>query len=551
MIMKSRAQELRKRYRGLLEERSTWDGVYSEITDYIVPSRGYREGQKPNDGSKRNGKIIDSVATRALNMFAAGLQSGLNSPARPWFRLSVMDDKNESRYEVRKWLSQCEKVMRNALARSNFYHSSHMVYTELGAYGTAVLFEELDKNGNLNFRTFTNGEYVLASGSGGLVDTVIRKCFFTARQLEQKFGTKDLSRRTKDMLNNSPDAYIDVLHIIKPRDSFDPAKLDNKNMPFESVYLEEGGDGGILSESGYRTFPCMCPRYSVKGADVYGYGAAMDVLPDVKMLQEMNKSMLKAIHKIVEPPMQAPETLKDVLSFVPASVNYIDSDKHDAVRPLYQINYDINAVSSKIADIRQAIREGFFNHLFLTMANNPNMTATEVTQRNEEKLLMLGSVIERVMFEFLDPLVERTFALLLDSGQLPAAPPSVQGLAMRVEYTSLLAQAQKLESTNTISRIIMFAGQMAQYDPQVVDRINPDEALKVYSEAVGGPVEVLRSDDEVSKIRSERAVRQQQQQQMQSLQQMGKMSKDFAGAEVSDNNMLKSVIEGLEVSAQK
>ena len=53
-------------------------------------------------------------------------------------------------------------------------------------------------------------------------------------------------------------------------------------------------------------------------------------------------------------------------------------------------------------DTQNAIKQGFFNDLFLMILSDKNMTATEVARRHEEKLAILGPVIERQNSEMLD-----------------------------------------------------------------------------------------------------------------------------------------------------
>ncbi len=225
-----------KRLQTLRQERSSWEGNWQEISDYILPRKGVYDAQRPNDGRRKGCKIIDSTATRALRILAAGLQGGLTSPARPWFRLGISDRDMSRHKSVREWTSQVESTMYRALARSNFYSCIHSLYTELAGFGTGILYCEPDVDRGIRFRTLTAGEYSLATDEQGRVDTVYREFKMTARQLEKRFGKSALPANVQTSLNVNRDHWFDVLHVVQPRDEFDFHKMDKQNMPFESVF---------------------------------------------------------------------------------------------------------------------------------------------------------------------------------------------------------------------------------------------------------------------------------------------------------------------------
>ena len=491
------------RLQSLRQERSSWEGNWQEISDYILPRKGIYNGQRPNNGRRKGSKIIDSTATRALRILAAGLQGGLTSPARPWFRLGISDRDMSRHKAVREWISKVESTMYRALARSNFYSCVHSLYTELSGFGTGILYCEPDSDRGIRFRTLTAGEYCLATDEQGRVDTVYREFKMTARQLEKRFGIDALPANVRTSLSVNRDHWFDVLHVVQPRDEFDSQKLDKQNMPFESVFLLSGQGGHVLSESGFMENPYMVPRWDTTAMDVYGRSPAMDVLADVKMLMEMSKSQIQAVHLTLRPPMKVPSMYSRRLNLLPGGQNPVEQNQQDSVSPLYQIRPDLAGVSNKISDVRTAIREGFYNDIFMMMAgsNRKVITATEVAERHEEKLIQLGPVIERQHTELLDPLIERVFGILYRSGKLPEAPSMLDGIDIKVDYISVLAQAQKMVGTQSIQALSEFVGRLAAVNSEVLDKVDMDRAVDDFAELIGVPSGIVRSGEEVEKFR--------------------------------------------------
>jgi len=206
------------------------------------------------------------------------------------------------------------------------------------------------------------------------------------------------------------------------------------------------------------------------------------------------------VHKVVNPPMRVPAGYKQRLNLIPGAQNFVNSTQQDAVSPLYQINPDIQAVSYKIDDVRRGIREGFFNDLFLmfTGEGRSNITATEVLERSQEKMVMLGPVIERHQTEILDPLLARMLGVLQRSGRMPPAPQELEGRALQVEYVSVLAQAQKLAGSNAIRQLTEQVGRMASVAPSVLDKVDFDQCVDELASTSGVPARILRSDEDVA-----------------------------------------------------
>lgn len=531
-----------------------------EISDYLAPRRGrfLIEDSQNTRGRKRNSKIVDSSPMQALRTMAAGMMSGMTNPSRPWHRRRVQDDDLMDRDDVKLWLSEVERIERAILNRSNFYNSMHTVYTELGAFGTAPLYRQQNFDTVIHFRPFTAGEYVLAEDHLGNIDTLGRYFTMTVSQVVEKFGVqpdksidwKGISSTTKKLWDSKNyDELVPIIHMIEPRraEDRDYTKSDQLNMPVKSCYMEYGGDGDhLLFEGGYRKMPAYIPRWDVLRGDVYGRSPGMDNLGDIKQLQHQQKRKAQAIDKMVNPPMVASVNLRGKpTSTLPGGNTYVDPTQGgQGFTPAYTVQPRINEMMLDIQEVQERIQRGFFADLFAMMINSDRrqMTATEATIKHEEKLVLLGPVLQRLNTELLDPLLEDVFEFALEAELLPEPPEALHGTELQVEYISLLAQAQQAVAATSIERALGFAGNLVAVSPEVMDNIDVDYAIREYSEILGNSPELLKDTEAVAQARQAREEEAQAQQAMDTTGQMAQSAKVLSEADTQTPNALTDLL---------
>jgi len=544
-------QRYMKRWSMLRAERATWLTDYLDLIDYVLPMSGRFFYTDVNKGNKvqRAKKIYDSTSGRSLRVLAAGLMAGMTSPARPWFRLALPDRELMRRYEVRRWLEDVTGIMRDVFARSNTYRVLHQMYTELGAFGTASAVIVPDYENVIHLFPLTLGEYCLATNSKGQVDTLYREMQMTVGQLIDQFGIDNVSVSTRQLYERGNfDQWVLCQHAIEPRRARDMTKLDAKNMRFKSCYYEVGGDpdpNKMLGESGFKRFPGLAARWNVTGNDVYGTGPGHDALPDIRQLQHEQLRKGQAIDYQTNPPLAVPAHLKEAgINRLPGGVQYVDSVGPDnSIRSMFDVRLDLSHLQNSILDVRERIRGHFYEDLFLMLANDTRsgITATEIAERHEEKLLMLGPVLERLHNELLDPLIDSTFERLSDAGVLPPPPEELRGIELNVEYVSMLAQAQRAVGLQSFDRTIATVGSIAgaKQDPSVWDKIDTDKVIDEYTDALGVPLRVIRPDEEVAAMRAQR---QQQQAAAQGLAAAQQAADTGAAASQIDPNRVQDVM---------
>jgi hypothetical protein len=558
-----------KRIAALETERSSWFSHWQEINRVLLPRSGQFFASDANKGSRRNQDILDNTATRAITTLAAGMQSGLTSPARPWLKLETADVDLMNVKAVSAWLDKVTGIMRTVFSRSNTYRALHGMYGEIGAYGTTAAVVLPDFQNVIHFWPLTVGGYAISANDRGQVDTLSRHYSMTVAQLVEKYvyannrnGTPDWSKVSHHVKNawdnHNHDSWVPVYHLIQPRVGRDTRKVDSRNMPFESICFEAGGNENLLlSESGYKRFPAIVNRWTVKGEDIYGSDCpGMVALGDIYQLQHEQLRKGQGIDYQTKPPLQVPVSLKNQDSdFLPGGVTYVDQvGPQNAVRTAFDVRLELQHLLADMQDVRQRINAAFYSDLFLFLSNisglKGQMTAREVAEIHEEKLLMLGPVVENTEGEQLNPLIDITFDACLEAGILPPPPPELQqkgpGAAINVEFIGLLSQAQRAVSMGGVDRLVGAVASIAaaKQDPSVWDKINTDKIVDKAASYLGVDPEIINGDDEVAEIRNRRAQAQQAATQAEAAAQMAATAKDMAAADMSTDNALTNVVRG-------
>lgn len=550
----------------LKNERQSFDSHWRDIGEYINPRRIQFTTTENNKGGKVSQKIIDSTATMASRTLASGMVSHVTSPARQWFKLSVPDARLRDNADVKDWLHTVTKRMAAVFLQSNLYNALPTLYGDMGDFGTSAMMLEEDFDKVIRLHTFPIGSYYLAINDKGLVDVFMREFRMTVRQLIQKFGKKN-EDGTTDMSNFSDqvrgfaksgqmDTWIHVMHIIQPNKRFNPKALTSKK--YESVYYERGygntandlnaqETGTYLSDKGYDYFPVLAPRWSRNGNDVYGtWSPGMAALGDVKSLQTMQKRKAQAVEKMVMPPMTAPPALKTAkTSILPGDITYVD-ERDGAFKPAHEVRVSVTELREDIREHHERIDKAYYVNLFLMLASldRREITATEIHERKEEKLIALGPVLEQLNLELLDPLIDITFDIMLQMGLIPTPPDALSGAKLRIEYISILHQAQKLTALVGIQTLVRFTGEVAQFDPSVIDKLDRDQLIDEVADIVGAPPKVVVSDETVLAIRQQKAEQAAKAAQAAQLQAVAKSAKDLGGADTGEGTALGAMLQG-------
>lgn len=554
-----------RRLSALETERSTWINHWRELSEFIHPRSGRFLSTDRNKGTKKNGRIIDSTGTFASRTLAAGMMAGVTSPARPWFKLATPDRDMLKFAPVKVWLSEVERILREIFIRSNFYTSIQQLYAELGDFGTGNMAILEDFDDVIRCQTHTIGSYMIATDSKNRVNAMYREFDMTTGQLVDDYGVENVSQAVRNLYEGHKlDDWWTVVHLIEtnPNPKVDSPLAKDKAV-ISKHYEKASSDPKFLRESGHDEFPNMCPRWESIGQDVYGSNCpGMTALGDVKQLQAEQRDKGKGIARHVDPPMAGPSSLRGQgASTLPGSLTFIDTTQGgQQFKPVYQVNPELQYLSLDIREVQERLRTAYFADLFLSITNMPGIQPRnnrEIEERHEEKLLMLGPVLQNLNDQLLDPGIDRVFNMAGRAGILPDSPPELEGVALDIEYISILHQAQKAVGTVSIERFVGFgttlaAGQAnAGQNPDAMDKIDTDQVMDEYAEMIGVPPRIIRSDEQVEELRAARAEIQQRSQMTEAAQRGADVAKTASEASTEEDSALTGVMDVLQQGAEQ
>lgn len=532
--------EIERKVKALEEKRERYMTRWRAIRDYQLPFVGEFDGldNEDNAAKRRDLHIYDGCAWESNEIFASGVMSGLTPPSRRWFRLNFSNKEIADNSDLGKLLDQRIDIVNDVLEKSNFYTAVHSCYMEL-AFGQAPLGIFPDARYGVHFVPYTIGTYAMENGPDGSVETFCRKYRMSARQLADKFGIDNLPVNIRMELGSGPGMRQDhkVVWYVEPNRYANPGKMGNVNMPYLSVYYVEGSDTHeFLYVGGFEEWPVPVARYLVTGSDTYGKGPGWFAEGDSKALQIFQKDMLRAVELSVKPPMAATasQAVKGI-NLVPGGKTYMQQP--DAVKPLFQVGSNLQHLEAVIENAREKIKRAYSADLFLMLdqMEDKTMTAREVIERNQEKMTQLGPVVQRMQFEFLGRIIERVYNIL-DREHLFQEPEDPELAAMladqelKIEYISPLAQAQKMSGLVNIEQAVAFAGNLAQFNPDILNKMNWSETINRYFEMVGAPAAIKVSDEDYQKILQQKQEQEAQMQQMAQAQQLAQMAAPAAQA---------------------
>ena len=503
-----------RRYDSMKGDLDTFETLWQETAEYVLPhkssiTREYHKGQKKTE------ELFSSDAKRANEKLAAGLFGFMTPPNEEWFQTGSAFEHIQAIEEVAWYFGTVSSIIRKALYDSNFPLEINEDFLELGAFGTSNLYMEAGKKTALRFTNIRIGTYAVAENAEGEVDTVYRQFEMTVRQLAQKFGLKNLSEDLQQEWNNEADKGKDkkykVIHAVEPRSDYKPQKRDKKNKPFASYYVERKGKH-LISEGGYDQQPYIVSRFAKGTDEAFGRGPGTETLPEIKMLNLMRKTTIRAAEKKVDPPILLPDDgVLGRFKMTPGAINYMRKNRWENQPTPFETKGDVGLGLEMIQAEAANIKEAFHNDLFDVLSNRRNMTATEVVERIEEKLVLFSPIFARVSSEKLTRIIERAFHILNENGYLPP-PPQVllQYPEYKITYISKIALALKSIDINAVSDTLATVGPYMNFDPTILDNFNFNNITRGTAQRNNVPVDFMNSQEQIAAIREQRAEREAQ-----------------------------------------
>ena len=531
MTNKQDIEKIVTRSTDLMSANDFWQSYFQDLATYCLPRKAWITSVKSKGDRLKLDQVYDSTAIRSLKIMAAGFHSNLTSPATKWFNLRTRDLKVMDDKDAQLWFNEVEDIMFGTFASSNFDTTMQEFYLNAGCFGTGTVLTLEDVEEKVRFTEVPIEQVAFEEDSYGRVNRVYRLFPLTAQQAFDLWG-EEAGEAVKETVKKKPQEQLKFLHYVGPRDERNPAKDDASNMPYKSLWIEMSKKH-LIGEGGFLDNPYAVGRFYKDTADVFGFSPAMDVFPDIKLVQAQVKTMLRASMKSADPAIIAPRKgFIAPLNANPGKINYYDKKSPDDRVEAFPNGGNFQLTIEVIKETQLNIEKAFFVPLFQAISNiTKQMTIPEVQRRISENMVLLGPVVGRFTQEMLDPIVLRVFDILYRGGNLPQPPPSIQGQEMDVVYISPLARAQKESEIYSIQSFMQDVGLIAQAKPEVLDMIDGDAMVDEISIIRGINPELIKSQADVDGMRKQRAEQQAAMAQQQAMQQGAEMLKTGSEAE--------------------
>jgi len=512
-------------FKRLKGQRSNFESYWQSLHDYF-----YIESPDVNvqyyPGTELNSAALyDSTTLESSDILASGFMNYLTPPTSKWFALRAKNPVLRNSKKTTSYLEDVTDQVNYTFNKSNFYNQMISSYKASGVYGTSIMLEEDDDKDDARFYSLPIKQVCISEDGRGRVNEYYIEFEYTAQQAASRWGVDVLSKDMQEELaveNRTDKKHLFILYIAE-RYRRDVTKTDKKNLPIQALWID-AENKEVMEESGYNDFPAMCHRFDKRPFIPWGFSPAMKALPLARTLNAIAKTNLRAMMKHTDPPVAVPSNAF-IMPFNanPRAVNYYNKNRMDGSKDIFAFgNFgDPQAGMTAIEYYSMKVKSLMYVDVFMAFDGlTKRMNNPEVMERINEKMTLLGPAVGRYISEMLNPIVIRTIGILFRRGKLP--PPPQEFLAdpsYEIDSISQLAQAQRRSELNALVTGLSMVGQIAQFSPDVIDKVSPDKVVDEAWSIIGAPVRVLRTDEELDIFRGEKARINQQAMQMNMLQQ--------------------------------
>ena len=519
-----------KAFKKCKSDRVNWDSHWQDVADYVLPTRDFQTKHRTK-GSQRRGTIYNTTAPEAAVQLAAALEGMLFNTGIRWFELTTEDENVNNLHEVKEWLYDSTNRMLSYFdnTKTHFSLSAHEAAMDLVCFGTGVILAQ-ESQGVFKFQTRDlSGIYLKSSDDGDIVD-VYREFTMPAWEIVQTFGYENCSEICQKSFEepDKKDKEFTVLHHVYKRMDTEYGKKDKLNKPWASCYYEVDAKH-ILSEGGFEENPYIVVRWSKAAEEVYGRSPAMEVLPTIKVVNAMARTVLEAAELAVRPPVVVGAgTMEGPIRTAPGSIMYVRQGTRDMPQPF---NHGARPdIGHEMMDREEEkIQKSFFADR-LSLPQLDRMTATEIVERRQQGLMVLSPILSRLYAEWLNPVIERTFAWMLKKKLLSPMPEALSNVALKVNYVSPMAITRRASVTQSFMQGMSAAQILVQANPSILENLDTDSVFRALMTQNNVDPQFLKSEQEVTQMRQQQQQQAQQQEQMAMAQQAASAAKDGASA---------------------
>lgn len=491
----------------LQRSRTNYESAWQDIRQLVRPNTVDFQAQT-SPGDVRTERMYDGTAMQSNVDLANAVHSFLINPSERNFGIKVVSNAELNKnQDVIAWADEVSEIIASEYSddRTKFHSSMQECFLDL-AFGNIILLQEYDSDaGHLVFESCPLSCSFFEENSNGQVDKLARKLKMNVRQIEQEFPGAKWDGKEDD----KPDKEYTVIHFVYPRKDRIYGREDKMNMPYASCWLLKD-KGVLLKEDGYRSFPYHVGRWSKSNEEVYGRGPAINCLPEIRMLNRMEFTIIKAWQKAVDPPLIMPnDGFIGKFRTAPGSINYSDSSMGEFEVQTLEHKGKLEGAENKSDQKRERIRTSFYADWVKLMPKKERQTAYEISELVEQQLRMMAPLLGPIQSEMIVPCLQRSYQLLGAAGFLPPAPPVLQGQTVEVDYVSASTRAQAATRVTNYGRLIQNLSILQPFAPEVMDAVDTDAVAQDMALLLGVPRRAIRSPDDIIEIRNSRAQQQQ------------------------------------------
>lgn len=501
MKNKKLVEKIKQKWQHLKSQRGTWDTHYQELADHILPRKNTITSKK-TEGEKRTFQILDNTGIQSNELLAGALHSLLTNPYGQWFEMTTGNFDLDNEPGVRKWLQTSVRDMHTVLNQSNFQTEVHEMYSDIGCFGTGCLQVEEDDVDVVRFTARFIADYYICENHLGFIDEVILEWKWNANQIVSMYGEDNVPKEVLDCYKKSDDRKFCVVQHVYPMRNEEPGSKG-----WKSCHVLPEQDW-VLSEGKFNSFPFMVPRWTKAAGEIYGRSPGMVALPELKVLNKMTETMLIGAQKVVDPPVQM-EDDGVILPFIsrPGGINFIRPGS-EPIRPVFN-DTRIDFGYQMLADRQKRVRDAYFVNQLQLSQDQKYMTATEVMQRTEESMRLLGPMLGRMSVEFLNPLIARLYQIMRLKKLIADPPEQLRNRGLTAKFSSVIARSQRAAEGQAVMKTLEMAAPFIQLDQRAAQNFNPDKIVRFVGSIFNAPQEMYREVDEVEELREQEAQMQQ------------------------------------------
>ena len=495
--------------------------LWQDTSDFVYPYIQITSKFEP--GTRRTRDIFDLTPMLDAEDMVANLKHILFPAGQVFFAIKVGNN-TKLPDNIQRYISMLTEVTHDQIFNSNFITELDEVLRSVIHFGPASIFSEWTPKIGLNYRNTVIGTYQLIENSKRLVDGIILTIEYTPKQAIDEFGDKagpEIIKAANDP--KKVNTKFEYIYIIKPRDITNPNLSLNigSNMPWEQQVVNVKEKLTVF-ESGFPQFPYHTARWKRPANEKDGRGISTELLPQIKVLNRMNRDFNEVGNKWANPARETLSTFDGVYRTFPGANNVVR--ELPSSRAVDQgLNGNFNITEASLDRQTAIIDRAYFKNAFnpIDDLTGDRRTTLEIRERIRGTWPKIGNPVARIWYEMIAPLVERTILLLIRNGVVPAPPAELEGAGFGLDFVGPFALELRSQQSKAFQEWAFVVGELESVFPGATDNVDSDDAIMRLGRTLGVNTEDMASEEQRDAKREQRELEKQQQLALQATQVAG------------------------------